>query len=591
MKFTMAQPEESCHPEQLLPGARTVVSAALCYYTPEPERPPGRGRLPRYTWHDAYAELREKLDALGRELGGAYRVLVDANQHVDREGAARSGVGFYGKNTLLITQRHGSWVVLGTLVTDAELEPTPPLDLDCGDCRLCIDACPTGALDEPGTLDARRCLSYWTQAAAPIPEDVPRAPRCAGVRLRHLPGRMPVESRRRETAEPYAARRERRAARVARRLAARRTRRSSRGATTASTFHGTTRAGCSGMRSSPQGTPAVTRNVGWWRSTRRTRTSFSANTRRGRWRGWRSAVPDGRVDALEAANRCARALGSWLELKNAFGAFIGELSGLVPFDRTAIVLVDEDAATTIATAGRGANEVFPPGAVGPLQGSVLERVLDGQIVVRRDLAESEFPEDERLVALGLHSELVAPLLLGTEPIGMLSLSREDADAFTEEEVELVALLGRLVATAVQNIRAYEAERATVEELRRLSDLRADFVSLVSHELRSPLAAVIGAARTLQERRDELTAEQHDQLLSLIAGEAGRLTVLVADVLDTSRIEAGTFSYQFGEVDVASLIEDVVDDRIGAPGRDLRPVPSAWSRCRRSPATASVSARC
>jgi epoxyqueuosine reductase len=171
MKFTMARPEESCHPEKLLPGARMVVSAALGYYAPEPERPPGHGRLPRYTWHDAYAELREKLDALGRALGGAYRVLVDANQHVDREGAARSGVGFYGKNTLLITQRHGSWVVLGTLVTDVELEPTPPLDLDCGACRLCIDACPTGALDEPGTLDAGRCLSYWTQAAAPIPED------------------------------------------------------------------------------------------------------------------------------------------------------------------------------------------------------------------------------------------------------------------------------------------------------------------------------------------------------------------------------------------------------------------------------------
>jgi epoxyqueuosine reductase len=97
-------------------------------------------------------------------------VLVDANQHVDREGAARSGVGFYGKNTVLITRRHGSWVVLGTLVTDVELEPTPPLGLDCGSCRLCIDACPTNALEEAGTLDATRCLSYWTQAPAPVPE-------------------------------------------------------------------------------------------------------------------------------------------------------------------------------------------------------------------------------------------------------------------------------------------------------------------------------------------------------------------------------------------------------------------------------------
>ena len=170
MRFTMAQPEISCHPDQLLPNARTVVSAALCYYADEPERPPGHGRLPRYTWYDAYGALRGKLDELGRRLGGDYRVLVDENQHVDREAAARSGVGFYGKNTLLITRRFGSWVVLGTLVTDRELETTPPLALDCGSCTLCIEACPTGALDEPGTLDATKCLSYWTQSAHDPPE-------------------------------------------------------------------------------------------------------------------------------------------------------------------------------------------------------------------------------------------------------------------------------------------------------------------------------------------------------------------------------------------------------------------------------------
>ena len=175
MQFTMARPEISCHPETLLPGARTVVSAALCYYAPAPEQREGTGRLPRYTWRHAYADLREKLDALGRALGGEYRVLVDENDHVDREGAARSGVGFYGKNTLLITRRHGSWVVLGTLVTEAALEATPPLGADCGECRLCIDACPTGALDEPGVLDSTRCLSYWTQSRTSIPPEY-RAP-------------------------------------------------------------------------------------------------------------------------------------------------------------------------------------------------------------------------------------------------------------------------------------------------------------------------------------------------------------------------------------------------------------------------------
>jgi len=172
MRFTMARPEVSCHPETLLERARTVVSAALCYYAPAPEPGTGEGRLPRYAWRDNYALLRERLDELGRRLGGDYRVLVDANQHVDRAGAERSGVGFIGKNTMLITRSHGSWVVLGTLVTEVELEATAPVAAGCGTCTLCIDACPTGALDEPGVLDATRCLSYWTQTADDIPDDV-----------------------------------------------------------------------------------------------------------------------------------------------------------------------------------------------------------------------------------------------------------------------------------------------------------------------------------------------------------------------------------------------------------------------------------
>ena len=173
MGFTTRRPEVSCHPERLLPGARTVVSAALCYWVGPGgarESEPGRGSLARYTWSDRYRELRARLEELGRRLGGSFRVLVDENDHVDREAAVRAGVAFYGKNTLAITRRHGSWVVLGTLVSDRELEPSSPLGAGCGSCTLCLDACPTGALDEPGVLDSSRCLSYWTQAPAAIPE-------------------------------------------------------------------------------------------------------------------------------------------------------------------------------------------------------------------------------------------------------------------------------------------------------------------------------------------------------------------------------------------------------------------------------------
>jgi len=264
-----------------------------------------------------------------------------------------------------------------------------------------------------------------------------------------------------------------------------------------------------------------------------------------------------RVDLLEAANRAARALRSSLVLDEAFGAFIRQLSNLLEFDRVTIVFVEGGRAEVMAAAGRGAADVFPPGTVRAVEGSVLEELLEGNVVYRETMRPPQYPEEEELLKLGLECRLLAPLQVGPRTIGMLGVMRDRPRAFSEEEVELVSLLGRLVSTAVQNIRAYEAERKTVEELRRLSALRADFVSLVSHELRSPMAAVIGAARTLQGRWRELSAEHRSSFLALIADETTRLSNLIADVLDTSRIEAGTFSYTFRDVDVGELVRDVV----------------------------------
>jgi len=264
-----------------------------------------------------------------------------------------------------------------------------------------------------------------------------------------------------------------------------------------------------------------------------------------------------RVDVLEAANRCARALNSSLVLEDAFGAFIREVRGLVPFDRIAVVLVEGERLEVLAAAGTGVDDVFPPGSVRPIAGSIFDAVASGRTVYRRDLTEPQHPEEEDLLALGLRSRLAAPLLVGSAAVGLISFSRRDADAFNSEEVELVSLIGRLAGTAVQNIRAYDAEHRTVEELRRLSALRADFVSLVSHELRSPMAAVIGAAQTLQQRWRELSPDQRASFLALISGETSRLADLIADVLDTSRIEAGTFTYKFDDLDVGELTEEAV----------------------------------
>jgi signal transduction histidine kinase len=264
-----------------------------------------------------------------------------------------------------------------------------------------------------------------------------------------------------------------------------------------------------------------------------------------------------RADLLEAANRCARALGSSLDVDEAFGAFIRELRGLIPFDRTAIILSEQGHVRVMATAGHMHDEVLRPGEALP-QGALIEEVMrTGEIVYRRDMSDHRYPEERTLTEIGLRSRVAAPLLLGVRPIGMVAILRREPDGFGPDEIELAGLLGRLVATAVQNIRAYAGERETVEELRRLSALRADFVSLVSHELRSPMAAVIGAARTLQDRWRELSPTQRASFLALISDETARLATLIGDVLDTSRIEAGTFTYSFSDVDLADLVRETV----------------------------------
>jgi signal transduction histidine kinase len=286
---------------------------------------------------------------------------------------------------------------------------------------------------------------------------------------------------------------------------------------------------------------------------------------RGERRGARARVAEAetlrdelgrRSDILDATNRAARALGSSLDQNQAFAAFIRELRGLISFERTAIVLLEDGNLRVFAAAGEGVDSVFPPGTVASVEGSVVEDVVDGgRTIYREDMSEPAYAEEADFLALGLRSRVVAPILSGAATIGAISVVRREPGAFREGEIELLGLLGRLVGSAIQNIRAYEAERTTVEELRRLSALRADFVSLVSHELRSPMASVIGSARTLEQRWRELLPEQRESFLALIAHETSRLAELIGDVLDTSRIESGTFSYSFEDVDLARLVRD------------------------------------
>jgi K+-sensing histidine kinase KdpD len=317
-----------------------------------------------------------------------------------------------------------------------------------------------------------------------------------------------------------------------------------------------------------------------WLATRLRREAETAETRAGEAEELRDRLGR-RADQLEAVNRVARALGSSLDQDRALSRFLPEVSNVFEFDRLAIVLAEGDDAIVMANAGRGHDSLFPRGSARPLAGTVVQDVLaNGQTVVRGDMAENpRYPEERELAAIGMESRVVAPLTLGAEILGILSVCREQPNAFSDDEAELITLLARQLAAAVQNIRLYTAERSAAEELRRLSALRADFVSLVSHELRAPMAAVIGCASTLRARWRELSGEQRESFLALIEQETGRLSSLVGDVLDTSRIEAGTFSYTFGDVDVGDLVREtasiieVATDEVTVAAQVVEPLPT------------------
>lgn len=158
-------------PNRVLDGVRSIVMLAMNYRTAEPVSPlPGQGLVSRYAWGDVdYHDLiRERLNALNDFLSeraplARTRGVVDTAPLLEREFAELAGLGWIGKNTLLLNRQEGSWFFLAALLTDLELAYDTARETDhCGTCRACLDACPTGAFPQPYVLDASRCISYLT---------------------------------------------------------------------------------------------------------------------------------------------------------------------------------------------------------------------------------------------------------------------------------------------------------------------------------------------------------------------------------------------------------------------------------------------
>lgn len=163
--------------ENLLPGARSAIVVTLNYHQPG-EAGPGQARIAQYAkGRDYHKVLRKKLRKLALKLGDDFgtRVCVDSGPMLERAYAQAAGLGWFGKNTMLIDSRRGSWFFIGCLLTTQTLEPDSASEGGCGSCRKCLDACPTGAIQPLGdryAVDSRKCISYLTiEHKGPIPLD------------------------------------------------------------------------------------------------------------------------------------------------------------------------------------------------------------------------------------------------------------------------------------------------------------------------------------------------------------------------------------------------------------------------------------
>ena len=169
MQWMQSGMEKRVDPGRVLPGTRSIVSVAMNYYVKDLHpADPNAGRISRYAWGDDYHEILLKgLRTLAAWIeaevpGSVAKAYVDTGPLMEKAWAQRAGIGWIGKHTNLITTEMGSWVFLGEVVTTAEFETDEPAPDHCGTCRLCIDACPTGAITEPYVVDSRLCLSYLT---------------------------------------------------------------------------------------------------------------------------------------------------------------------------------------------------------------------------------------------------------------------------------------------------------------------------------------------------------------------------------------------------------------------------------------------
>lgn len=284
-----------------------------------------------------------------------------------------------------------------------------------------------------------------------------------------------------------------------------------------------------------------------------------------------SAALSNRLAEISALSEVGKAINTTLDLKDVLNMILSSSLELLGGTEGSVMLLDEDKTNLEVVSYRGpvvepiiaARKAIGEGIAGTVALRRKPMLIQGD-VIDDDLAEDAHPER------GIHSSMCVPLLRRDELLGVLNLNEtEGKRTFTEHDLEALGLFAEHAAIAIGNAALFEQEREAVLRVEELDRLKSDFVATVSHELKTPLTAIIGSATTLSKRGSRMTADQQATFVEMIERQGQRLLRLVQDILTTAHIESGMPKLRRELVDLRAGAEVIIEDlRHTYPSREV-----------------------
>jgi signal transduction histidine kinase len=264
------------------------------------------------------------------------------------------------------------------------------------------------------------------------------------------------------------------------------------------------------------------------------------------------------VTARRLVESTARAVSSSLEPGDAMRAFAHALGAVLPFDQLSLTVVEGNSYRRIFSFGVYPEE-FRADEVLPLEGNPTEPVVaTGQPLIVEDSSEGRWAFDRRLADVGIGSYVIVPLLRNERVFATINLGFAERGAANEAIVDLLRSVADAIAQGVQNALLFEDQRTAVEQLRRVDAARSEFIGTVSHDLRSPMAAIAGFASILHERWDSLPEPIRRRQVEHIYRTSRRVSDFVNEVLQVAHLESGEFAYDVAPFDYALLVDEAIE---------------------------------